>query len=156
MGYLLALYGLAACALLVWVTVSHDRACNRDGMRSALSYDPISPSLLNVWRICCSNLILIKLCPANGARRDDDIPEALVVERPQLTGILLWLPPGSKLVLYEESDLTRFDRSTETVLLSFGINTVYFLAGGIEAWRSQRQSQPAETLPPGARNIESS
>lgn len=127
MVYLLAAYALGASALLIWMT-ARDRA-RRDGENlQTLAYEAISPDLL--W-ICCTNLIVIDLRPRNVAETTPGFLDALTVPREELSRILLWFPPESKLVFYEESGLERFDSFTESILSGLGIHTIYFLRGGL-------------------------
>ena len=106
MAFLLAAYVLGASVLLIWMTVATGKVFSkRHNRRPALNYAPISADLLNIWRICCSNLIIVDLRPFKGCEIDDGVPDALRVAREQLTRILLWVPPESKLVVYEERGL---------------------------------------------------
>ena len=145
MAFLLAAYVLGASVLLIWTTVAIGRmASKRHKGRPALNYAPISAGLLNIWRICCSNLIIVDLRPFKECEIDDGVPDALRVAREELTRILLWLPPESKLIVYEERGLKPFDLLTESILLSFGVTTIYFLQGGIASWRRLHPSRSPE------------
>jgi len=134
MALLLTAYALTASAFLIWLTAGRDSPFV-ERLRSTLEYEPISPALLNMWTICCSNLIVIDLRLSGGVEIAQGIPDALRMARGDLTCVLLWLPPGSKLVVYEDRNLEPFDSRTESILSSFGIRTVYFLEGGLAAWQ---------------------
>lgn len=148
MVYLLAAYTLFASALLIWMT-ARDRMRSDGGNVQTLKYEAISPDLLNVWRICCTNLIVIDLRPRNVVKTTPGFPDALTIPSEQLTCILLWLPPESKLVFFEESGLERFDSSTESIFSGFGIHTVYFLEGGLMSWKRRYGSCAAQRYADG-------
>lgn len=135
MVYLLAGYGLAASVLLIWMSAKHKTAFSEERASQTLMYEGISPEFLNVWRICCPSLIVIDLRSRDVFKTEPGLEDAISVARPELTRILLWLPPESKLVVYDEFDLKPFDTATELILWGFGVRTIYFLRGGLACWK---------------------
>jgi rhodanese-related sulfurtransferase len=97
-----------------------------------LEYIPISPELLEGWAIRDEHLIVIDLSPKTHADADfEGIPGSLRIPPAQLRRYFWYLPPNTRLVLYDIFAVTRLDSRAENVLLMTGIQAVYVLEGGI-------------------------
>jgi rhodanese-related sulfurtransferase len=143
METLLTVWSVFACGVLIWNSVldnDDDPSPRvRDGAsKPRLDYIVISPALLSEWQAHQSNLIIIDLrARADSGRDRDAIPGALIVPRGALATVLGWIPAGTRLVFYERGRVDHFDPTVEATLLGAGINAVYLLDGGIDAWHAQ-------------------
>jgi rhodanese-related sulfurtransferase len=93
---------------------------------------------LSEWEGQQSNLIVIDLRAKTDHGRDPDaISGALSIPLGLLATQLRWIPPGTRLVFYEQDRVDHFDRAVEATLLGAGIDAVYVLDRGIEAWHAR-------------------
>jgi rhodanese-related sulfurtransferase len=142
METLLTVWSVFACGVLIWNSVLHNDHDVSPSLRDrtskpGLDYIVISPALLSEWEAHQSNLIIIDLrAKTDSDCRRDAIPGALSIPLGLLATQLRWIPPGTRLVFYEQDRVDHFDRAVEATLLGAGIHAVYPLDGGIEAWHA--------------------
>jgi rhodanese-related sulfurtransferase len=104
-----------------------------------LDYIRISIALLSEWEMRQSNLLIVDLrSDTTRGGKDNSIPGSLNIPVAQLPHLLRWIPPASRLVFYNEREVTRFSATVEKTLLTAGIDGVYILEGGIGSWHAHR------------------
>ncbi len=128
--------------ILIWCSLRHPEeprpsSARQDSPKDQLEYIPISPALLGEWAVRDADLMIIDLRPNTHADADfDGIPDSLRIPPAQLRRYFCYLPPKTRLVLYDKSAVTRLDSRAENVLLMIGIQAVYILQGGIGPWHA--------------------
>jgi rhodanese-related sulfurtransferase len=143
METLLTVWYVFAFGVLIWNSLlqADDDLLPRGSDRTPkprLDYIVISPALLSEWEAHQSNLILIDLrAKTDPGREGDAIAGSLSILVAALATQLRWIPPATRLVFYDQDQVGRFDAAVEATLLGAGINAVYFLDGGIEAWHAR-------------------
>jgi rhodanese-related sulfurtransferase len=153
METLLTVWSVFACTVLIWNSLlDNDRDLlprAPDGTsKPRLDYIVISPAWLSEWEGQQSNLIVIDLRAKTDRGRDPDaISGALSIPLGLLAIQLCWIPPGTRLVFYEQDRVDHFDRAVEDTLLGAGIHAVYPLGGGIEAWHAHVARGQNRALP---------
>ena len=87
--------------------------------------------------------------PAPAGADFDSIPGSLRISPGQLRSLLCYLPPNTKLVLYDKAAATHVDAGAEGVLLMTGIHAVYVVEESTGAWQTcvSRKSRQIELLP---------
>jgi rhodanese-related sulfurtransferase len=138
---------LSCCALGVWVILvwcslwvseqPRPSSARQEDPKGHLEYIPISPPLLGEWSVGGEHLMIIDLRPSTDAGADfDSIPGSLRIPPEQLRSYFCYMPPDTRLVLYDKDTVTRLDSKAESALLMTGIHAVYILIGGICAWHT--------------------
>jgi len=129
---------LPLVGLLVWVSLlgaEPDRGTDFT-QEAALIYVPILPAILRAWETSEPNLIVIDLRTWKSCGpHKEEIPGSLCIPLAELPTLLAWTPPAAKLVFCASSDVDGLDSASAKMVLRTGIDTVYFLEGGIDAWR---------------------
>ena len=155
MSVLLSCWVLGILVILVWCSLQvpegrpPSSAC-QDSPKDQLEYIPISPEFLGGWAARDEHLMIIDLRSNTHAGADfDSIPGSLRIPPSHLRSYFFYLPPNTRLVLYDKSVVTRLDSSAESVLLMAGIQAVYVLEGGIGLWHAcaARKRGAMELLP---------
>jgi rhodanese-related sulfurtransferase len=142
METLLTVWSVFACGVLIWNSVldnDHNPSPKvRDGTsRPHFNYIVISPALLSEWEAQQSNLMIIDLRAKTDRGRDPDaISGSLSIPVGALAAQLRWIPAATRLVFYGQEQVNHFNAAVEATLLGAGINAVYLLDGGIEAWHA--------------------
>jgi rhodanese-related sulfurtransferase len=155
MSVFLSCWVVGIFLILIWCSLQHPEephppSARQDSPKDQLEYIPISPELLGVWAIRDEHLMIIDLRPNTHAGADfDSIPGSLRIPPSHLRSYFCYLPPNTRLVLYDKSAVTRLDSRAESALLMTGIQTVYVLEGGIGSWHAcaARKRGTIELLP---------
>jgi rhodanese-related sulfurtransferase len=143
MEMLLTVWYVFTFGVLIWISLLHSdgdllRRRRARTSKPCLDYIVISPALLSDWEAHQSNLIIIDLRTKRDSGRDPHaIPGALSVPARALAAVLRWIPAGTRLVFYEQDQVGHFNPEVEGTLVSAGVNAVYLLDGGIDAWHAQ-------------------
>jgi rhodanese-related sulfurtransferase len=142
METLLTVWSVFACGVLIWNSVldnDHNPPPKvRDGTsRPHFNYIVISPALLSEWEAQQSNLMIIDLRAKTDRGRDSDaISGSLRIPVGALATQFRWIPAATRLVFYGQEQVNHLNAAVEATLLDAGINAVYLLDGGIEAWHA--------------------
>jgi len=155
MSVFLSCWVLGILVILIWCSLKVPEgrppsSARQGSPEDRLEYIPISPELLGGWAVRDEHLMIIELCPNTHAGADfDSIPGSLRIPPSRLRSYFCYLPPNTRLVLYDKSAVTRLDSSTESVLLMTGIQAVYVLEEGIGPWHAYaaRKRGAMELLP---------
>jgi hypothetical protein len=130
---LLSCWGLGTCVILIWCSLQVSEGQGPSGAwqertKGHLEYIPISSALLRDWVVRDEHLMVMDLRPRMQVGTDfDSIPSSLRIPRGQLRGYFCYLPPNTRLVLYDKAAATRLDSGAESILLMTGIQAVYVL-----------------------------
>ena len=155
MSVFLSCWVLGILVILIWCSLKvpegrPSSSARQDSPEDQLQYIPISPELLGGWAVRDEHLMIIDLRPnTHAGAYFDSIPGSLRIPPSHLRSYFCYLPPNTKLVLYDKSAVTRLDSSAESVLLMTGIQAVYVLEGGIGHWHAYaaRKRRAMELLP---------
>jgi rhodanese-related sulfurtransferase len=133
----------AGVILFLCPLINHDpgssRTQSQQTAQAGLDYIRISMALLSEWETRQSNLLIIDLrSETNQGTNGNSIPGSLTIPIPQLAPLIRWIPPASRLVFCNESEVARFSATVEQALLTAGIDGVYILEGGIGSWHAHR------------------
>jgi rhodanese-related sulfurtransferase len=131
-----------AVAGLIWYSLTLNEVetsladCNKS-LKGRLQYVVISPALLSEWEAHEANLIVVDLRPElDSGGNDDAIANSLRIPVARLATELRWVPPATRLVFYGGDWVGPFNAVVEEALLCAGIEAVYLLEGGPEAWHA--------------------
>jgi rhodanese-related sulfurtransferase len=142
MAVFLSCWVLGIMVILIWCSLQVPEgrppsSARQNSSEDQLEYIPISPELLAGWAVRDEHLMIVDLRPNTHAGADfDSIPGSLRIPPNHLRSYFCYLPPNTRLVLYDKSAVTRLDSSAESVLLMTGIRAVYVLEGGIGPWHA--------------------
>jgi rhodanese-related sulfurtransferase len=119
--------------ILIWCSLQGPEGrcpsrTQQDNPKDRLEYILISPALLAEWAVRDERLMIIDLRPSTHAETDfDRIPGSLRISPRELRSYFCYLPPHTRLALYDETAVTSLDSKAEDVLLTIGIPAVYVL-----------------------------
>ena len=155
MSVFLICFLLGIFLILIWCSLQHPEEPHPSSARQEspidhLEYIPISPALLEEWVVRDEHLMIMDLRPGTHSGADfESIPCSLRIPPGHLRSYFCYLPPNTRLVLYDKSAVCRLDSSAESVLLMTGIRAVYVLEGGIGPWHAcaARKRGTIELLP---------
>ena len=155
MSVVLSCWVLGIWVILIWCSLRasqrpHRSSAQQESPKDRLEYIPISPALLGEWSVGGEHLIIIDLRPSTDAGADfDSIPGSLRIPPEQLRSYFCYMPPDTRLVLYDKVPVTRLDPKAESALLMTDIHAVYILVGSICAWQAcaTRKRGAMELLP---------
>jgi rhodanese-related sulfurtransferase len=134
---LLACWCVCATVVLLWCALGLSSRDFKKTLKGRLHYVVISPAMLSEWEVHEPNLIIVDLRPKlNSGRNDDEIANSLRIPVASLATALRWIPPATRLVFCGCDWSDPFNTVVEDVLLCAGIEAVYLLDGGIEAWHA--------------------
>lgn len=142
MSVVLSCWVLGIWAILIWCSLRvseqpRPSSAWQESPKDHLEYIPISAALLGEWSVAGEHLMIIDLRPSTDAAADfDSIPGSLRIPPKQLRSYFCYMPPSTRLVLYDKVTVTRLDSRAESALLVTGIHAVYILVGGICAWQA--------------------
>ena len=137
MSAFLSCWILGVFVILIWCSLQYSEEERRpwtrqDRPKDQLEYIPISPALLGEWALGDEHLMIIDLRPNTHAEADfGNIPGSLRIPPMHLKGYFCYLPPSTRLVLYDPCAITRLDSRAENALLMIGIQVVYVLEGAV-------------------------
>ena len=126
--------------ILIWCSLQHPEEprpslARQESTKDHLEYIPISPALLREWAVRDEHLMIMDLRPRAQAGADlDSFPGSLRITPGHLRSYFSYLPPKTRLVLYDKAATTRLDSGAENVLLITGIHAVYVLEESMGAW----------------------
>lgn len=146
---------LAIFVILIWCSLQNPEiprpsSARQDSPKDQLEYVPISAALLGEWAVRDEHLMIIDLRPNTLAEADcDSIPGSLRIPPRQLRRYICYLPPNTRLVLYDKTPLIRLDSRAEGALLMIGTPAVYVLEGIDCVWHANatRKSEGVEPIP---------
>ena len=155
MSVVLSCWLLGIWMILIWCSLRHSEqprpsSARQESPKDHLEYIPISAALLGEWLVGGEHLMIIDLRPSTDAAADcDSIPGSLRIPPKQLRSYFCYMPPSTRLVLYDKVTVTRLDSRAESALLVTGIHAVCILVGGICAWQAcvTRKKETMELLP---------
>ena len=126
---LFVFYAICASAVLVWSTLLDEgRALRPQAFRAGIEYVEIPQQSLLELAEKFPNLVIFDLHGDHVASGWAEVISCwLPISRVDLPSILKWLPSASKVVFCCREATGELDTQTKTILLQFGIRSVYFL-----------------------------
>jgi hypothetical protein len=155
MSVFLICFLLGIFLILIWCSLQHPEEPHPSSARQEspidhLEYIPISPALLEEWVVRDEHLMIMDLRPGTHSGADfESIPCSLRIPPGHLRSYFCYLPPKTRLVLYDKAAVTHLDSRAESILLMTGIQTIYVLGESIGASDTclTRKRGPTESLP---------
>lgn len=126
---LIVFYSICASAVLVWSTLLEERRVSRPQLPpGGIEYVAIPDQVLFTWAERCPSLVIFDVHADHGLSRwYESISHCLPISPCELSGVLKWLPPASRVVLCCKDATDQLGPQAKTILLQLGIGTVYFL-----------------------------
>ena len=140
MSVLISCWVLGTCVILIWCSLHVWEAppppgARQESTKDRLEYVPISPALLREWALRDEHLIIMDVRPRTRAGTDfDSLPGSLRIPPEHLRSYFCYLPPSTRLVLYDKAAAPRLDSGAESILLMTGILAVFVLEQSTGAW----------------------
>jgi hypothetical protein len=142
MSVLLSCWVLGVCVILIWCSLKvcegppPSGAC-QESKEGRLEYIPISSAFLGEWAVRDEHLIIFDMRPRERAGEDlDSIPGSLRIPPEHLTSYFCYLPPNTRLVLYDGRAGACLDSGAESSLMMAGIQAVYILEEFTGPWHA--------------------
>jgi hypothetical protein len=134
----LLIYAICASAVLIWGTL---RGSGPKGVpqevNTCIECVVIPHVLLTEWAHSCSNLVIFDLqADCKRHSRHVSIPGALTVSASELSSLITWLPPQSRVVFSCQDGRLPLDSRIERTLLHLGIEAVFVLDSNADSLRT--------------------